>query len=488
MLNKEQLRNNNNKYSSLIETLKRKAVAGGEECNGLPLEVEELPEVGIEGAFYKVVKTEEVNQLWAVDILNNNKHLILELNETTNPRYTLQVVDDFPNNPVVSNPDNDGYIHTYYIKNMNDIYVYYNNSWSILSDLMGGFPFGGVVSNENDLYNVPEQGLYVVSYTNTTTTLYLFENNEYMQVGDASLLPSGTIDITENGEIDVAKYEKANVNVDTSKPEQSKSATPTKNTQTILPDTGYVLNKVIVEPIPEEYIVPSGTKTITENGTYNVTEKASAVVAIPEKQIILQDKVVNANGTYSADEGYDGIGQITVEVAGGTNTESEEVAGLLGNTMTILDNSLATSLRTRVCQYASALVTVNLPNVTSIGTLAFYGCTSLVTVNLPKATSITSQSFYNCTKLKHADFGMTGSIAAQAFNGCAVLTELILRKTDSICTLSNANAVNNTAIGKRTGYIYVPSALIDTYKTATNWSTFAEQFRAIEDYPDICGG
>lgn len=25
-------------------------------------------------------------------------------------------------------------------------------------------------------------------------------------------------------------------------------------------------------------------------------------------------------------------------------------------------------------------------------------------------------------------------------------------------------------------------------KVATNWSTFAEQFRAIEDYPEITGG
>jgi hypothetical protein len=54
--------------------------------------------------------------------------------------------------------------------------------------------------------------------------------------------------------------------------------------------------------------------------------------------------------------------------------------------------------------------------------------------------------------------------------------------------LVNVSGVNNTPIGKGTGYVYVPSALIETYKTATNWSTFAAQFRAIEDYPEICGG
>ena len=42
--------------------------------------------------------------------------------------------------------------------------------------------------------------------------------------------------------------------------------------------------------------------------------------------------------------------------------------------------------------------------------------------------------------------------------------------------------------GAKDGYIYVPRALLsDTdetkdYRRATNWSTFATQFRALEDY------
>lgn len=207
-------------------------------------------------------------------------------------------------------------------------------------------------------------------------------------------------------------------------------------------------------PIPEGYIKPNGMLNITENGTHDVTEYASVEVNVP--------------------------------TSGGDS--EEELGAFLGDTLEVLDNSKATSLRTRICQYAYSLVTVNLPSVTSIGTLAFYGCTGLKTINFPLAASVTSQSFYNCTKLKHADFGKASSIAAQAFNGCSALTELILRKSDSICTLSNVNGISNTAIGKGTGYLYVPSALIEDYKVATNWSDFAEQFRAIEDYPDICGG
>jgi hypothetical protein len=228
--------------------------------------------------------------------------------------------------------------------------------------------------------------------------------------------------------------------------------------------------------------------SVTENGTYTAPDGVDGYspvtvnVPIPEKEIVLQNKTIEENGTYTADSGYDGLGQVTVNVSGGTNTESEEVAGLLGNTMTVLDNSLVTSLRTRVCQAATKLVTVNLPNVTSLGAYAFYQCSNLETFTLPKLTTISTQTWYMCPKLKHADCGQLNSITAQTFASCSALKSLILRKTSSICTLSNANGVSGSGIGKGTGYVYVPSALIETYKAATNWSTFANQFRALEDY------
>lgn len=174
--------------------------------------------------------------------------------------------------------------------------------------------------------------------------------------------------------------------------------------------------------------------------------------------------------------------------SGGGGDDGEEVAALLENTMTELNNSIVTALKTRAFQQSTRLVTVNLPSVTSCGSYAFYQCSGLETVKLPKLTSISTQTFYSCTKLKHADCGQLGNIPAQTFNACSALTELILRKTGSICTLSNVNGVNNSPIGKGTGFVYVPSALVETYKTATNWSTFANQFRAIEDYPEITGG
>ena len=71
------------------------------------------------------------------------------------------------------------------------------------------------------------------------------------------------------------------------------------------------------------------------------------------------------------------------------------------------------------------------------------------------------------------------------FNGCTALVALILAKT-TLVPLTNVNAFENSTVATGTGYIYVPSALVSEYKTATNWVTYASQIRAIEDYPDIC--
>ena len=68
-----------------------------------------------------------------------------------------------------------------------------------------------------------------------------------------------------------------------------------------------------------------------------------------------------------------------------------------------------------------------------------------------------------------------------AFGGCSKLTTVTLRG-NTLVALSHQNNFVNTPIANGTGYIYVPKALIEDYKVATNWTTYANQFRALEDY------
>ena len=189
--------------------------------------------------------------------------------------------------------------------------------------------------------------------------------------------------------------------------------------------------------------------------------------------------------------------------------EGGDIDALITRSITEIDSEV-----TVVGYYAftncSSLVKVNLPNVITVSGYGFQACTSLRNVTLPKTTGINGYGFYNCTSLENVDIPNIRSVGNYAFRKCSSLTKVnlyqtytinvyafyectnletvILCKTDKPCTLSATNCLQNTKIANGTGYIYVPKSLIDSYKSATNWSTYAAQFRAIEDYPDICGG
>ena len=97
---------------------------------------------------------------------------------------------------------------------------------------------------------------------------------------------------------------------------QEKTITPTKVIQEVVPDYGFDgLSKVTVEAIPDEYIIPEGTKDIASNGVYNVKEFVNANVNVPDK--ILGTKSITQNGTYRAtDDGLDGYSEVNVETSG----------------------------------------------------------------------------------------------------------------------------------------------------------------------------
>lgn len=231
-------------------------------------------------------------------------------------------------------------------------------------------------------------------------------------------------------------------------------------------------------------------------------------------------------GTSDAINAQDFASEIASIESGGGGASDTDIDGLLTNSLTHLSSN-ATSLRAYALRGLSKLTSVDLPNVKSVGDNGFYGvglaelslpsctkvggtciayCNSLTKLNLPKCTTlgtyafrdnkllsevtlsacttIAQNAFYNCDALAKISLPSVTTINASAFSGSANFATLILGAS-SVAQLANTNAFTGTKIAGGTGYIYVPAALVDSYKAATNWANFAEQIRAIEDYPEI---
>ena len=124
---------------------------------------------------------------------------------------------------------------------------------------------------------------------------------------------------------------------------------------------------------------------------------------------------------------------------------------------------------------------------TVIGVYGLAGCTKLTSVVLPAVRRTEGNSMTGCAAMTKADFSNLQTIRYSTFYNNRKLIALIIRR-HAVTTLDNTtNVFRNTPIASGTGYVYVPSALVASYKSATNWSTYADQIRAIEDYPDITG-
>ena len=109
--------------------------------------------------------------------------------------------------------------------------------------------------------------------------------------------------------------------------------------------------------------------------------------------------------------------------------------------------------------HVMALREIHMPNL---------GTSIALNLNFGSATAANA-----CQYLEVCDIGKAKSIAANTFANCYALKTLIMRRT-SVTTCANVSAFLNTPVRGRSGLtatIYVPSALIDSYKAASVWST-----------------
>jgi hypothetical protein len=158
------------------------------------------------------------------------------------------------------------------------------------------------------------------------------------------------------------------------------------------------------------------------------------------------------------------------------------------NNLVKVDLPFVTDIGEGVFATCSKLASLNLSSMQTMNAGVFNACYGLTTIYFPELTTLRGYgySFSGCIALEKAIFPkLTSQITTYDFNSCRKLTALVLG-ANTVCTLASNNAVfTNTPIASGTGYIYVPRAQLDAYKSATNWSALASQFRAIEDYPGI---
>ena len=255
----------------------------------------------------------------------------------------------------------------------------------------------------------------------------------------------------------------------------------------------------------------NNTDLATENMSINeLVEAILALIGQKGAYNVVQNLLANGNS------------ELAITDADGSGSNMNEIDSLITREISgVYVNNRITKIGRSAFHNCNQLTGVILPNVINIDDNAFRGCSTLKEVSLPKVVDIGVCAFQSsgiehlslpsCVSLSGNVFDSTKSLISLTlplvtrldyynifygssikkidtsslktignFAGASNLETLILRST-TICTLTSVNDFSGTKIAAGTGYIYVPDNLVDSYKTATNWVTFANQIKPISE-------
>ena len=257
---------------------------------------------------------------------------------------------------------------------------------------------------------------------------------------------------------------------------QEKEVIPTKEVQEIVADKTYDgLSKVTMQSIPNEYIVPSGEIKFTQNGTYDVTDKASAKVNIKEK--VLGTKTITSNGTYKAiDDNLDGYSEVEVATSGvdineymsdtitkGTSISAGWIKTIikLRSPLTIegsdasymfygyplndipqIDTSNVTNMAAMFyeCSNLKTMLQINTSKVTDMSTM-FRGCSKLIEIPLLDTINVTNMTsmFFECSSLTTIPQFNTSNVTNMSymFRNCKNLSNIPLLDTSNVTNMNS---------------------------------------------------
>lgn len=193
-----------------------------------------------------------------------------------------------------------------------------------------------------------------------------------------------------------------------------------------------------------EGIIPTGTKSITQNGTVDVSNYASANVSVPTPTPNLQSKSVtiteNGTTTITADSGYDGLDEVevTTNVSGGASEYNTKIVHYgygdqaLKQAMSEINgfNCVDKSMQSFFsgCYNLSKIKNCTWTNCRSLAS-TFSGCSYLSELDLDNITiyynCALNSVFSGCSRLTNIDVhhwtGWSGSDISGMFYGCTAL-------------------------------------------------------------------
>ena len=222
--------------------------------------------------------------------------------------------------------------------------------------------------------------------------------------------------------------------------------------------------------------------TVTDSDTFRSYADKVGSIASSETTINNQDKTITNNGSYSADNGYTGLGTVTVDVETGitpagtleitqngsfdvtnyisanvnvvNSTVSNDIAGITIDKIFAIDSDgkLISGIGDLICSASDIgdyvmyykffnhtnLTSVSFPNLTTISgssgmSSAFNRCSNLTSVSFPNLTTISDDAGMYCTfintKVKSLDLPkLQGSIYSKTFGNNETLEKIWIPK------------------------------------------------------------
>lgn len=281
------------------------------------------------------------------------------------------------------------------------------------------------------VFTVQKEQISVIP-TEETQTLIPTENKFFDQVivepiPEAYLIPEGTLEVSIEGVYDVTSYASVKFDVET----EEITTTPTEEIQTFIPSENKFIDKVVVNPIPSEYLVPSGNIDITNTEEYDVTQYSTAQIKdenLKPEHIAENVEILGIKGTF-----YGGV-----DTRDGTATSDDLLAG-----------KIAYSNEQRLVGTIEDYDGSNSEGIEVENKLRQIFDKSVVRIesqDLTGATEIYPRFLKDCVNLESIEFVDTiKTIGEDAVRNCPVLKEIVL--PNSVTTLgANAFRGANNAI------------------------------------------